>query len=65
MSRSDTAEPPSLITKTEACRLLGISRDSLYRMLRAGSLSEVRLAEGMRTRLRREDVLELVRRGSP
>ena len=65
MSRSDTVEPSSLITKTEACRLLGISRDSLYRMLRAGALNEVRLAESMRTRLRREDVLELVRRGSP
>ena len=68
MARSGTAtatEAPTLITKVEAARLLGVSRDTIIRLVRRGALREVRLSDGMTPRLRREDVLALARGDGP
>ena len=58
MIRSGTLEP-ALVTKVEAARLLGISRYTLYELVKRGVLVEVTIAEGMNPRLRRADVLAL------
>ncbi len=56
-----TDHDSALLTKVEAARLLGVSTSTVFRLVRACRLTEVRLAEGMAPRLRREDVLELTR----
>jgi excisionase family DNA binding protein len=56
---------PALLTKTDAARLLGVSRWTLDRLVKGGVLREVRLADGMNPRLRRDDILALTTRGSP
>jgi len=58
MSRSGL-EAPALVTKVEAARLLGVSRYTIIRLVEQGTLREIRLGEGMKPRLRREDVLDL------
>ena len=55
---------PALLTKTAAARLLGVSRWTLDRLVKRGVLREVRLADGMNPRLRRDDVLELTKKGA-
>ena len=54
-------DTPVLVTKVEAARLLGCSRYTIIRLVERGVLREVRLADGMTPRLRREDVLALAR----
>ena len=44
-----------LITKAEAARILTVSEDTLYRLIRAGMLPVYRISAGI-TRLDREDV---------
>jgi excisionase family DNA binding protein len=61
-SGSETGTP-ALITKTDAARLLGVSRDTISRLVRRGVLREVRLSDGMFPWLRRDDVIALVRKG--
>jgi excisionase family DNA binding protein len=56
---------PALLTKTDAARLLGVSRWTLDRLVKGGVLREVRLADGMNPRLLRDDVLALTTRASP
>ena len=58
---SSGLETPVLITKKDAARLLGVSRDTIHRLVREGVLSDVRIHEGMVPRLRRDDVLALAR----
>ena len=48
-----------LIGRPEAARLLGVSRDTIKRLVARGVLEEFRLAAGMHPRLRREDILAL------
>lgn len=64
MSRSGT-HAPVLVTKVEAARLLGVSRQTILRLVRRGALREVLLADGMTPRLRREDILALARGDAP
>ena len=49
----------TLITKSEAARVLGLSRETVVRMVKAGTLHEIRLGPGMNPRLRLEDVLRI------
>lgn len=65
MSRSAAAEAPVLVTKVEAARLLGVSRYTIIRLVRRGTLREVSLGNGMIPRLRREDVLALTLDDAP
>ena len=55
-----------LMTQTEAARLLGVSRNTIFRLVQRGEISRVRLAPGSRPRVRRAEVVALAdRRGSP
>jgi excisionase family DNA binding protein len=63
MSSSGT-DAPALVTKVEAARLLGVSRYTIIPLVQRGRLREVRLDSRSAPRLRREDVLALVR-GEP
>lgn len=54
-------QAPALITKSEAARLLGISRNSIYKLIASGQLRAVSLGDGMHQRLRLADVLALAR----
>lgn len=58
MIRSGTHEP-ALVTKAEAARLLGVSRYTIYALVKRGTLAEVVIAAGMNPRLRRSDVVAL------
>ena len=58
---SSGLETPALITKKDAARLLGVSRDTIHRLVRDGVLHDVRIHERMIPRLRRDDVLALAR----
>jgi excisionase family DNA binding protein len=58
-------EPSATITKTQAARLLGLHRDTVRKLVRAGSLREIVLAPGMRPRLVLEEVERLARDGAP
>jgi excisionase family DNA binding protein len=45
------AEPrPALLTVNEVARVLAISRDSVYRLVRSGALPSVRVGERLRFR---------------
>lgn len=50
---------PLLLSMGEAAQLLGISRATLWRMLRAGRLEKVEIYSGA-FRLRRSDILAIV-----
>ncbi len=50
---------PLLLTVEEAAKLLGISRCSVWRAIRAGRLKKIELYPGFE-RLRRSDVIALV-----
>jgi excisionase family DNA binding protein len=64
--RSTTHSPePLLVTKTEAAAILGVHRATVNRLIKSGTLPTIRLAAGMRPRIRRDDLLELARRGDP
>ena len=55
-----------LMTQTEAARLLGVSRNTIVRLVKRGELSRVCLAPGLRPRVRRSEVVALAdQRGSP
>ena len=54
-----------LVTKSEAARILGYSRQTLERLVETGTLATVQLAPGMRPRIRRQDVLKLANRRPP
>jgi excisionase family DNA binding protein len=61
MDRSGAHAPTqsALVTKIEAARLLGVSRYTIRRLVQLGRLEEIRLADGMTPRLRRDEVLAL------
>jgi len=59
---SPDAAGPLLLTMGQSAELLGVSRATLWRMLRAGRLEKVELYPGS-YRLRRSDILDLVKGG--
>jgi hypothetical protein len=54
---------PVLVSRPEAARLLGVSTDTLGRMVLRGVIEEIRWTPSMHPRFRLEDVLALTRRG--
>jgi excisionase family DNA binding protein len=58
---------PLLMTQREAAALLGVSRNTVVRLVRRGVLPTIRLAPGMAPLVRRADVVSLTnrRKGSP
>jgi excisionase family DNA binding protein len=54
-----TASTPVLVGRSEAAKMLGISRATLRRLVKRGALEEVRLAPGMHPKIRVEDILAL------
>ena len=62
----DTDSGPLLLTMGQATKLLGVSRATLWRAIRAGSIEKVEIYSGA-YRLRKADILALVngRVGSP
>jgi len=57
-------EDGALVSKAGASRILGISQVSVRRLVRRGVLEEVSLGPNTRPRIRRADVLDLVRGGA-
>ena len=47
------------MTQTEAAELLGVSRNTVVRLVQRGELPRIRLAPGSRPRVRRADVIAL------
>jgi excisionase family DNA binding protein len=59
-------ESQVLISRSEAARLLGVSRDTVKRLVARGVLEEVRFTPESHPRFRLRDVLALSgQRGSP
>jgi len=52
-------DEPLLLSMGQACELLGVSRATLWRMIRAGRLTKTEIYSGA-YRLRRSDILDLV-----
>jgi excisionase family DNA binding protein len=50
---------PLLMTQGDAARLLGVSRNTVVRLVERGVLPTLRLAPGMAPRVRRADVVAL------
>lgn len=59
MSTSESTEAPLLLTQGEAAALLGVSRNTVVRLVERGALTRVHLAPGMRPRVRRDEVIAL------
>lgn len=47
-----------LISVAEACRFLGVHRNTLYKLIREGELPAFRLVKGGRWRFRRSDLAQ-------
>jgi excisionase family DNA binding protein len=63
---SRTSRAPSvLVTKSEAARILGVSRDTVYRLQAQGLLRDVVVPGMEKPRLRRDDVLALAKGERP
>jgi excisionase family DNA binding protein len=56
-------ERPALLTQIQSARLLGVSKQSVRRLVAAGSLEPVRIAGFGRPRYRRADLETLIREG--
>jgi len=56
-------EKPALLNQTQSAALLGVSKQSMHRLIAAGSLEPVRIAGLGRPRYRRADVERLIREG--
>jgi len=54
-----TQVTPILVSRTEAARMLGASRETIRRLVARGTLEEVRLGPRMHPRYRVEDLLAL------
>ena len=50
----------ALISVPDACRLLGVHRNTLYRLIREGEVPAFRLSRGGRWRFRRSDLEEWI-----
>ena len=57
------SEKPALLTQTQGAAMLGVSKQSMQRLIAAGSLEPVRIAGLGRPRYRRADVETLIREG--
>jgi excisionase family DNA binding protein len=56
----DTTDPTRLLTVSDVAHRLAISRDSVYRFVRSGALSPLRVGE--RLRFRPEEIEEYLER---
>jgi excisionase family DNA binding protein len=58
VSRADEHDQtePELISVHDACRFLGVHRNTLYKLIREGELPAFRLVKGGRWRFRRSDL---------
>jgi excisionase family DNA binding protein len=57
----NTQVAPVLVSRTEAARMLGASRETIRRLVARGTLEEVRLEPHMHPRYRVEDLMALAR----
>lgn len=57
------SEEPALLNQTQSAALLGVSKQSMQRLIAAGSLEPVRIAGLGRPRYRRSDIETLIREG--
>lgn len=57
------SEEPALLNQTQSAALLGVSKQSMQRLIAAGSLEPVRIAGLGRPRYRRSDIETLIRVG--
>jgi excisionase family DNA binding protein len=53
-------EPPALMSLREGAEILGVSRESMRRLIKAGSLEPVRIPGLGNARYRRADIERLV-----
>jgi excisionase family DNA binding protein len=67
MSTAEHKSESLLMTQGEAARLLGVSRNTVVRLVERGVLPTMRLAPGMAPLVRRADVVALAdgQEGSP
>jgi excisionase family DNA binding protein len=56
-----TAQESLLVSRSEAARILGVSRATVIRLVQRGTLEEIRLSAVSHPRFRRSDLLALVR----
>jgi excisionase family DNA binding protein len=49
---------PELMSVNDACRFLGVHRNTLYKLIREGELPAFRLVKGGRWRFRRADLAQ-------
>lgn len=59
MSANTTKPDPLLMTQRQAADLLGVSRNTVVRLVRSGVLPTLRLGPGMAPMVRRDDVVAL------
>ena len=52
----DTGKTADVISVSEACRVLGVHRNTLYRLIRDEDLPAFKMTRGGRWRLRRADL---------
>ena len=57
------SEKPALLTQTQGAAMLGVSKQSMQRLIAAGSLEPVRIAGLGWPRYRRADLERLIREG--
>jgi excisionase family DNA binding protein len=50
-----------LVSRSEAARILGVSRATVIRLVKRGTLQEIRLSPVSHPQFRRADLVELVR----
>lgn len=61
MKPKPVADEQALLTQIDAARILGLSKPSMYKIVRAGALKPVVIAGLARPRYRRSDVEQLAR----
>ncbi len=54
----DSADNHELIDATGACRLLGVHRNTLYRLIQSGDIPALKFTPGGRWRFRKDDLLD-------
>lgn len=64
MSTIQSQEAPTslLLTEGAAAELLGVSRNTVVRLVQSGALSRIRLTPKSQTRVRRDEVVALAER---
>jgi excisionase family DNA binding protein len=55
---ADEESERELISVPDACRILGVHRNTLYKLIREGELPAFRLVKGGRWRFKRSDLVQ-------